>query len=311
MLEGGAGADYIDGGEGSETNGDTASYSASRTGVTVDLYDNNLAERQGEAEGDLLVNIENITGSEQADDIYGDQTDNILRGLGGDDVLSGRDGDDQLFGGAGNDILYGGVGADILHGNDGNDVLYGDSGHGNPEKVGDSTIVPRAGLLAFTETADYDDQLFGGDGDDVLWGQYGNDMLAGGTGNNRLYGGDGNDIFNPSLNADASAYTSRIAVATTNLFDGGGGDDQLNYFRHISYNNSGVLVEGTEHGAFVNSGTGVTVFVGTNNLADYYSPDNAPLTQNFFALQTGRFRLNISANTRGGYLLSGWQGRVC
>ena len=271
VLYGGLGKDYLMGGRSpgdANAGEDTASYQFARTGVVVDLYDNDLAESQGEAEGDILVDIDNLSGSIRADRLYGDQNANDIRGNGGDDILSGRAGNDRLYGNAGNDTLYGGAGADRLEGGSGDDLLFGDSGHGNPEKVGDRTIVPGAGLQAVNTAIAYNDTLYGGNGNDTLYGQHGDDTLYGGAGRNSLFGGDGNDTFNPSLNADGSDYTSPRSVFAANYFDGGAGDDTLSY-----------------HGqaGFVQGVTGVTVFVGSGDVRDYYEADNGPLTQSFVA----------------------------
>ncbi|MCB1492415.1 MAG: calcium-binding protein, partial [Rhodobiaceae bacterium] len=100
VLEGGPGADAINGGAGLN---DTASYEHSSAGVTVVVGG---AISGGDAAGDTLSGIENLTGS-NSDDILaiGGSGDNILRGLGGRDVLVGDGGQDQVFGGAGDDEL--------------------------------------------------------------------------------------------------------------------------------------------------------------------------------------------------------------
>ena len=61
----------------------------------------------GDAEGDTLVNVEDVLGSKHNDVLTGDAKDNILSGNNGDDELNGEDGDDTLEGGKG--------AADFLH----------------------------------------------------------------------------------------------------------------------------------------------------------------------------------------------------
>jgi Ca2+-binding RTX toxin-like protein len=142
ILEGRGGNDQLFGGIGT----DTASYSTSLAGVNVNL---NLVAFQftGAATGfDQLVSIENLTGSNAADTLIGNNGNNVLNGLTGPD---------QLFGNGGNDTLFGGVGNDQLNGGSGNDALFGEGGL---------------------------DQLFGGTGNDVLNGGSGADTMFGGDG---------------------------------------------------------------------------------------------------------------------------------
>ena len=70
----------------------------------------------GDAEGDSFVSIENITGSQYNDDLWGDNGENALNGMSGNDSLKGFGGNDTLHGEAGNDILDGGTGTDTMVG---------------------------------------------------------------------------------------------------------------------------------------------------------------------------------------------------
>ncbi|TBZ36055.1 calcium-binding protein [Rhizobium leguminosarum] len=107
VLKGGAGADVLDGGTGY----DTASYAGS-TAVNVDLA--TKAASGGQAAGDKIVDIENLTGSSYND---------VLTGNGGGNVITGGAGADKLSGGAGNDVLIGGAGKDIMTGGIGEDTF--------------------------------------------------------------------------------------------------------------------------------------------------------------------------------------------
>jgi Ca2+-binding RTX toxin-like protein len=101
ILDGGEGADQLDGGDGV----DTALYHG-WSGVQVSLSAG--AGSGGEAEGDTLVNIENVVGTWYADVIEGDSQVNVLNGAGGNDILDGAGGDDTLIGGAGaDDFVFG------------------------------------------------------------------------------------------------------------------------------------------------------------------------------------------------------------
>lgn len=102
-LIGGAGADLLVGGGGS----DTADYSSSTSGVTVNINDT-LAESGGDAQGDTLRGIENLTGSNSADALTGNGSSNILTGLGGNDTIAGNLGSDFIYGGDGDDQIIAG-----------------------------------------------------------------------------------------------------------------------------------------------------------------------------------------------------------
>ncbi len=127
VLFGSRGADLIDGGLGT----DTASYSNSDARVIVDLVAG-TATGSGHGSGDILVDIENVSGSLYNDDIFGDANANLLEGYNGIDDLYGRGGNDTLIGGGGADLLYGGAGDDTLSGSGGFDRFYFDiSNFGN------------------------------------------------------------------------------------------------------------------------------------------------------------------------------------
>jgi Ca2+-binding RTX toxin-like protein len=195
VLIGGAGADILVGDAGT----DTADYSGSSAAVTVDL---GLGTGHGgDAEGDTLATIENVTGSALADHLTGNAGANALLGGAGDDVLYGGAGGDALDGGDGADRLVGGDGIDTIHGGTGNDSI--DAGTGND--------------IVFGEAGD--DNIFGGTGDDQLSGGDGNDVLVGAAGADALDGGAGNDTV---------VYAGSTAGVTVSLATGlgTGGDAQ-------------------------------------------------------------------------------------
>lgn len=105
-LVGGAGADRLYGGNGK----DSASYATATTGVVVNL--GNTSVNVGEATGDIYSSIEDLIGSNFADQLHGSTVANSLIGGGGNDLLSGNRGNDWIYGGAGTDRLYGGAHAD-------------------------------------------------------------------------------------------------------------------------------------------------------------------------------------------------------
>lgn len=93
-----SGITVFDGGSGN----DTADYSGAgrsdgAVGVSVSLLD--CAGQSGDAAGDRLISIENITGSAGSDRLTGDHNANRLVGGDGFDTLVGLGGDDVLDGG--------------------------------------------------------------------------------------------------------------------------------------------------------------------------------------------------------------------
>jgi Ca2+-binding RTX toxin-like protein len=212
VLIGGAGADTLIGGGGN----DTASYITSPAGVTVSLASGTGSG--GDAQGDVLDQIANLSGSAFDDTLTGDDSANILTGNGGNDVLNGGGGDDLLIGGPGDDVLNGGDGIDT--------ASYAVANAGVTVNL--AVTLPQNTIGAGTDTLSdienvtgsaFDDTLYGtndanvlngGAGNDSLWGYSGDDILIGGPGDDFLFGGPGADdfVFGPgSGNDEISDFT--------------------------------------------------------------------------------------------------------
>ena len=108
LIEGGEGSDYIDG----ESGIDTITYENSKNLVKINLT--NKTAYYGEAEGDTIINIENIIGSQFNDEIIGDHLNNYIIGKSGNDYLEGKSGNDIIEGGLGADNILGGEGFDYF-----------------------------------------------------------------------------------------------------------------------------------------------------------------------------------------------------
>jgi Ca2+-binding RTX toxin-like protein len=196
LLVGGSGADFFDGGDGF----DMASYAASSAGVYINL----VAGRgyYGDAQGDTLVNISDLVGTNFSDSLSGDAGDNWLYGGGGNDKLVGNGGNDVLIGGAGADVLSGGAGINAASYEASSagvwiDLTNGKGLYGDAQK---DTLIQISDLIG----SHFNDQiygtggsnfLYGGDGADRLYGNGGNDVLQGGAGADMLTGGAGADLF--------------------------------------------------------------------------------------------------------------------
>ena len=231
FISGGPGADYIDAGAGKGRN--SSSYQTSDAAVQINLAMGTAAG--GDAEGDVLVNVTDLSGSPLDDVLVGDDQDNFIDGWFGDDQIDAADGfdnlrgghgDDTLLGGTGNDVLMGGIGADHLDGGDDLDtVRYYESQQGVTVDlalgVGSGGTAEGDTLVSVENVSgswhddvligtDGDNRLEGLNGDDVLSGGGGNDFLIGGAGADQIDGGEGSDeIFHPGL---ASQFTEGVIV---------------------------------------------------------------------------------------------------
>lgn len=179
----------IDGGDGI----DLVSYRNAIAGVTIDL-----------ASDQLLQSVENLEGSQFADQLLGDQTDNVIIALAGNDTIIGSDGNDILQSNAGDNLLIGGR---IDNGEAAAPTLV--ALVATPEspmpdiKTIDQSPINSTGLdatsnppnLANPDSARDDDWIFAGNGNDVINAGDGNNYISAGTGDNYIYSGDGIDLF--------------------------------------------------------------------------------------------------------------------
>lgn len=241
-LEGGAGADTLDGGEGF----DMVGYWGASSGITVDLAIQ--SNNSGDANGDILSNIEHISGTSFDDALFGDSGGNGFAGDDGNDLLSGRDGDDYLTGGAGRDTLDGGEGADT-YGTDGSqggtsgiyvNLTVGTAidGHGDVDTLVSIENVDGGALDDVIVGNASDNQLQGWEGDDTLKGEDGHDNIAGGDGNDslsggagwdRLTGGAGNDTIDGGAgeeDRDDVVYQDHTSAVHVDLTGGWATDEQ-------------------------------------------------------------------------------------
>ena len=108
-LYSGAGSNVLDG----STGVDTASYVYSGSAVTASLAVT-TAQNTGGSGSDILLGIENLTGSNYNDKLTGNAVANLLSGGVGNDTLLGEGGNDTLIGSTGKDVLTGGIGNDIF-----------------------------------------------------------------------------------------------------------------------------------------------------------------------------------------------------
>ena len=149
-----------------------------------------------------LDSIENATGTIFGDYIQGNDTDNLLRGLGGYDWFIGSEGSDTFEGGSGRDMISyvfsgQGVTVDLGKGIGGADLAEQDI-YESIERVTGSV---------------HNDLTFGSDGEDDFRGLGGYDWFVGsGGGKDRYDGGSGLDTISYALSTEgvkASLLTGR------------------------------------------------------------------------------------------------------
>jgi len=195
-LVGGPGTDIMDGGPGE----DMISYQLSPAGVTVSMLDPSI--NTGEAKGDSYVNMENLTGSEHDDILYGNnQPGTQLIGLGGNDELHGGTAFTTFIPGPGADKIFGGPGGGLI------DYEIATSGLtaslANPAiNTGDAAGDQYFGPVHDLAGTAYVDTLIGDANNNNLLALAGNDTVSGGAGNDTVTGGPGADILTGGTGSD-------------------------------------------------------------------------------------------------------------
>ncbi|HET9934476.1 MAG TPA: hypothetical protein VFQ35_27420, partial [Polyangiaceae bacterium] len=216
-------------------------------GAGVDVVDYSQRTNNGKVllklDGTTLSGEQTTTPKEG--DKLGTDLEIVLSGAG-DDTITGTDNADFLFGGKGKDAIYGGKGDDYIYGGPGDDSLYGDLGN---DTFYELTAYPAATAwneplttLANAPFAGVGLAIFGADvpggGDDLVFG--GGDL----TETNKA---DFTDATNPvkvALCSDAAATNTSMGSCTSaksdyvgNSLDGTAtsGSGTLNTFVNIEY----------------------------------------------------------------------------
>ncbi|WP_342239452.1 M10 family metallopeptidase C-terminal domain-containing protein [Inquilinus sp. OTU3971] len=186
LLRGGTGADVLNGGAGT----DLATYYESFVGISVNLATG--VGTGGEAQGDTLSGIENLSGSQANDTLVGNAGVNRLHGYAGNDVVRG---------GAGADVLIGGAGVDTASYFDSVTALGVNltSGLGAGGDAQGDTLFEIENISGGQAS----DSLTGNAGANTLQGWNGNDVLVGLGGTDTLTGGAGADRFVYSATTDS------------------------------------------------------------------------------------------------------------
>ena len=232
VLLGGAGDDHLEGGAEADTlsgsgGSDTASYESSNARVTVNLTTGEATG--GHATGDVLIQIENLTGSRFADTLTGNAADNVLEGGRGSDMLFGRSGDDTFISGVGADMMVGGSGrgdtvdystssAAVDVGVDAVAVNLGGHAAGD-DLIGIENLTGSAFADSITGNS-VRNTLHGGEGSDTILASSNNDMVFGEGGDDILSGGRGADMIDGGSGSDTATYGSSDLRVTVDLVAG-------------------------------------------------------------------------------------------
>lgn len=262
FLQGGAGADSLNG----EGGNDTVSYSNSMASVTVDLsvltVIGDVIGVGGDAEGDSIRNVENITGSIYNDSLAGNSETNVLSGGLGDDILEGNLGTDTFLGELGLDT--------VSYARQSNYVNIDLSQ--NPETLGQDSgfiVLGAAAGAAVGDRLGSIENLIGGSGDDTLIGNEDNNTLEGGGGGDTLDGGDGLDVLSylssavgvtVDLSDDSFADTDGFVLLTNAGGDADG--DYIKGFEGLFGGQSDDVLTGSSAGNFLKGGMGDDTLIG-------------------------------------------------
>jgi Ca2+-binding RTX toxin-like protein len=243
-LNGGTGDDTLNGGDGyylymlygderaAEANAvDTVSYASAGAAVTVDLSQT-TAQATGGAGSDLLIGIENLTGSSFSDRLTGSSGANLLSGEEGDDTLLGGSGDDTLDGGGGDDNLDGSWGTDTVSYAAAAAAVTANLATTTSTSAGYRTVGSAGGGAGSDVLIDVEN-LIGSRFSDRLTGSALHNTLEGGSGNDTLDGGQGDDTASYA-GAAAGVVVSLAVAAGTAQNTRGAGTDLLFNFENLS-----------------------------------------------------------------------------
>lgn len=231
--------DYYDG-ESNTGAGDWVNYKNSLFAVVANLTTGTADDDEDGITDDILVNIENLGGSDYNDILYGNnsnnrfesyQGDDLIYAYGGNDIITTHEGNDTVYGGSGNDNFIAGAGLNTLYGesgNDnfnlgqGNDTIDGGGGKdkiffissyitqgatidmvaGTIDRNADSIADDTFSNIEEIKGTNYGDVMIGNSSANTLKGHTGDDIIRGGAGNDKLYAGYGTDTLYGDAGAD-------------------------------------------------------------------------------------------------------------
>jgi Ca2+-binding RTX toxin-like protein len=223
LLDGRGGADTLIGGNGI----DTVTYAGSTSAVSVNLGVVSVVNgvftqttdgtgSGGDAQGDILNGIENLTGSAFADTLTGNLLANRLDGGAGNDTIQGGDGSDTLIGGTGINVLDGGAGNDTASYDAATAGVTVNLANGSATGAGlTDTLISIENITG----SNFADTITGSSGNNLIQAGGGNDLIAGGAGTDSIFGGSGVDTVT------YAASSAGVSVTLGGPTNGGSGGD--------------------------------------------------------------------------------------
>jgi Ca2+-binding RTX toxin-like protein len=221
----------------------------------------------GDAQGDTLQFIENLSGSAFNDVLRGDDSANRITGMSGEDKIYGLGGNDYIATGGGYDTVDGGDGIDTVTYEDSWDrvVINLTTGKNQYGEASRDVLINVENIVGsiYNDTITGDaaaNRFTGGDGNDVLNGMGGIDYLYGGNGNDRMTGGTDADVFvfNAGFGNDTITDFWVGAGRTDRIwFQGAGAADQTSPTWSVADSSAGAVITIVDQGTITL--TGVTV----------------------------------------------------
>jgi len=214
LIEGKGGADIIVGGS-HNSNGDTASYVSSESGISINLA---LMEAQsgGDADGDILIGVENVIGTSYADHFRGSREINYFAGgdeydyfyVEGDGTNSNGDTYDGGF--FWNDLIDFSGAFDL-------GAIQGEADDSLRFKIDLGLGYALAGSNFWLNILNIED-VVGSDYSDVVYGNLGTNFLIGGNGDDTFFFSVGGDtIYGSGFQTD---YSDSDTINLSTLTDG-------------------------------------------------------------------------------------------
>ena len=228
--------DDIYGGTETTSAGDTADFSATRSGLNVNLGAGTYAVAATTYD---LLDIEQITLGNGRDTVTGSAGFEIIHGGGKRDQIDSGLGSDQVFGDGGNDVIIARLGTAATDGGTDIDTLDFSAliaGINFNMATGVSNLIGTHTNYESVVCGSGNDTITGGDNNEVIRGNNGNDQVFGGRGADDLFGlngtdtlsgGAGNDTLTGGAFADHFVFARVLSAGSDLVTDFGKGADRL------------------------------------------------------------------------------------